>query len=102
MDVAERADENKDIVIGIVNDTEFEAWLCLWQQYISFYEADVPEHITRKTWQRFSEPEEPVFCAVARQGTRLSVSYTTSSTVPPGRKAITVTLKIFCPSGYAW
>lgn len=71
VDVAERADENKDIVIGIVNDTEFEAWLCLWQQYISFYEADVPEHITRKTWQRFSEPEEPVFCAVARQGDQI-------------------------------
>ncbi len=95
VDVAERADENKDIVIGIVNDTEFEAWLCLWQQYISFYEADVPEHITRKTWQRFSEPEEPVFCAVARQGDQIVglVHYLFHRST--GRKAITVTLKIF-------
>jgi GNAT superfamily N-acetyltransferase len=48
---------------------DFEAWLPLWQGYNAFYgrasETALPEAVTRTTWARFFDPDEPVSCLVA-------------------------------------
>lgn len=66
MNATRNAYDNNNIVVEIADTCEYEEWLPLWQQYIIFYEANIPEHITKKTWQRFSDLNEPVFCAVAK------------------------------------
>jgi GNAT superfamily N-acetyltransferase len=37
------------------------AWNPLWQGYLDFYEADISAAVTERTWQRFSDPAEPLF-----------------------------------------
>ena len=48
------------------------AWLPLWQGYNAFYGREgasaLPEQITEVTWERFFNPVEPVFAAVAERG----------------------------------
>lgn len=44
---------------------DFETWLPLWQGYQTFYKANIPEDVTLLTWQRFQDPAEPMYCAVA-------------------------------------
>lgn len=45
------------------------AWRPLWDGYNAFYgrqgETALAEHITQTTWQRFFDPDEPVFALVA-------------------------------------
>ncbi len=40
-------------------------WLPLWQGYLTFYAADVPEAVTRHTWARILDPAERVSMRVA-------------------------------------
>ncbi len=44
---------------------DFEQWLLLWRGYQAFYQVDLAADVTRLTWQRFLDPDEPVHCAVA-------------------------------------
>ena len=48
---------------------DFAAWKPLWEGYNAFYgregETALPEEITRVTWQRFLDAQEPVFALVA-------------------------------------
>ncbi len=39
---------------------EYEAWLPLWQGYLTFYEASVPDAVTAVTWARFHDVLEPM------------------------------------------
>lgn len=41
------------------------AWLPLWKAYIAFYESELPEEVTEKTWQRFHDDNEPLYAAGA-------------------------------------
>jgi GNAT superfamily N-acetyltransferase len=47
-------------------------WRGLWDAYNRFYErvgeAAIPEDVTVLTWERFFEPEEPLFAIVAEAG----------------------------------
>lgn len=43
-------------------------WLPLWQGYLIFYEASLPEEVTRTTWARLLDPTEPVHGALAFDG----------------------------------
>jgi GNAT superfamily N-acetyltransferase len=47
------------------------AWRPLWDGYNAFYgrvgDTALPEPITQTTWQRFFDPDEPVFALVAEQ-----------------------------------
>lgn len=47
-----------------------EAWLPLWQGYLTFYEASVPDAVTAETWRRLIDPEGPIhgFAAVDGDG----------------------------------
>jgi GNAT superfamily N-acetyltransferase len=37
-----------------------EAWLPLWQSYLDFYEASVPDDVTGETWRRIADPAGPI------------------------------------------
>ena len=59
---------------------DYAAWRPLWDGYNAFYgrhgETALAEHITQTTWQRFFDPNEPVFALVAEdQGQVLGLAH---------------------------
>ena len=50
-------------------ETDFEAWLPLWNGYNAFYGREgstaLDPEVTKTTWRRFFDPNEPVFALVA-------------------------------------
>jgi len=40
---------------------QYEQWLPLWQGYLTFYESSVPDEVTKDTWARFHNEEEPMW-----------------------------------------
>jgi GNAT superfamily N-acetyltransferase len=61
------------ILVRPVRPADYSGWEPLWDGYNAFYgregETKLPNEITQTTWQRFLDPEEPVFALVAeRQG----------------------------------
>lgn len=40
---------------------DYTAWLPLWVGYNTFYQENVPEHITVESWRRFHDPVVPMF-----------------------------------------
>jgi len=46
------------------------AWLPLWQTYLDFYNTQLPETVTRSTWERILDPGEPTHAALAWAGGR--------------------------------
>lgn len=49
--------------------SDYAAWRPLWDGYNAFYgrhgATALAEHVTQTTWQRFLDPEEPMFALVA-------------------------------------
>ena len=43
------------------------AWRRLWSGYIAFYNVDVPEDVTARTWSRLLDPCVPMFCRLAER-----------------------------------
>jgi GNAT superfamily N-acetyltransferase len=41
------------------------AWRKLWRGYCDFYEANVTEDVTNRTWKRILDPDSQVMCIVA-------------------------------------
>ena len=60
------------ILVRPIQPAEFAAWKPLWDGYNAFYgregETALPDEITQATWQRFFDPNEPVFALVAERG----------------------------------
>lgn len=58
-----------------IRRTDYEQWRPLWDGYNAFYgrsgETALPEEITRATWERFFDTEEPVHAFVAAQEGRV-------------------------------
>ena len=54
-----------------VAPTDFEQWETLWEGYNTFYRRTVPPEITRTTWARFFDGNEPVHALVAEQDGQL-------------------------------
>ncbi len=56
-------------IVRPVAQGDYAAWRPLWDGYNAFYgrhgETALAEHITQTTWQRFFDPNEPVFALVA-------------------------------------
>lgn len=50
-----------------VSAADHAAWLPLWQGYQRFYNADIAPEVSALTWQRFLDPAEPMFAALAWQ-----------------------------------
>ncbi len=53
--------------IRMSQDQDYVQWRLLWQAYQTFYKTNIPEAVTRKTWERFLDLSEPMHCAVAEQ-----------------------------------
>jgi len=58
----------KLVEIKAVDDNDFDNWLPLWEGYQRYYEVDIPETVTLKTWARFLDPAEPMHASVAVLG----------------------------------
>lgn len=50
-----------------ISASDFESWLPLWRGYQTFYKVDIPEDISKQTWQRFLDESEPMHAALAWQ-----------------------------------
>jgi len=63
------------VVIRPVIATDQPAWRNLWDGYNAFYGREgptaLPEVVTRTTWTRFLQPNEPVHALVAVRGAEL-------------------------------
>ncbi|WP_202901472.1 GNAT family N-acetyltransferase [Thalassospira australica] len=46
---------------------DFDAWLPLWRGYQTFYKVDIPDDVSKQTWQRFLDANEPMHAALAWQ-----------------------------------
>jgi GNAT superfamily N-acetyltransferase len=57
-----------NVQIRPVTAADHAAWLPLWQGYQRFYQAEIPAATSVLTWQRFLDPAEPMFAALAWQG----------------------------------
>jgi len=58
----------QSVQIKEVEDNDFDIWRPLWSGYQRFYQADIPESVTRETWRRFLDPAE--HAAIAMVGER--------------------------------
>ncbi|MGI2070770.1 GNAT family N-acetyltransferase [Shewanella baltica] len=59
------------VTIEQVKETDFSLWLAHWRDYQIFYKVALSEAITQTTWRRFFDRQEPLYCAVAREGENL-------------------------------
>ncbi|MGH8330577.1 MAG: GNAT family N-acetyltransferase [Pseudomonas sp.] len=62
----------QSVEIKAVDNKDFDIWLSLWRSYQRFYEVDIPESVTLKTWARFLDPGEPMYAALAMVGKQAS------------------------------
>ncbi|MEP7042618.1 MAG: GNAT family N-acetyltransferase [Dokdonella sp.] len=66
----------ESIVVRSLEAADFEHWKSLWDGYNAFYgrkdETALAFEITQSTWQRFLDPDEPVFALVAEDQNRLT------------------------------
>ena len=57
------------LIIRPIKESDFSSWSPLWDGYNAFYgranETALDPEITKATWQRFFDPNEPVFGLVA-------------------------------------
>lgn len=58
-------------IIRPVRDSDSAGWTPLWQGYLSFYRASLPDDVTELTWSRFFDAAEPLHALVADQEGRL-------------------------------
>ena len=56
-----------ELQIRLISAADHAAWLPLWQDYQRFYNADIAPEVSALTWQRFLDPAEPMFAALAWQ-----------------------------------
>jgi GNAT superfamily N-acetyltransferase len=59
------------LTVRPVAPTDLAQWEALWEGYNTFYERTVPPEITRMTWSRFFDADEPVHALVAEKDGRL-------------------------------
>lgn len=64
-------DENLEISVVPVQEADYSAWLPYWLSYQKFYGVELPEETTLATWGRFFDADEPMYCAVAKEGETL-------------------------------
>lgn len=50
--------------------TDFDVWLPLWKGYQAFYNVGIDDAVTRNTWARFLDPNEPMHAALAYENGR--------------------------------
>ena len=68
------------LIIRPIKESDFSSWSPLWDGYNAFYgkvnETALDPEITKATWQRFFDPNEPVFALVAEsQGKLVGITH---------------------------
>lgn len=53
------------IIVRPARADEFDTWHPLWRGYQVFYKVDIAEDVSRTTWQRFFDNNEPMHCNFA-------------------------------------
>lgn len=53
-----------EITVRAARADEYDTWYPLWRGYQAFYKVDIAESVSRLTWQRFFDDNEPMFCDV--------------------------------------
>jgi GNAT superfamily N-acetyltransferase len=61
----------KPLVVRPIAEGDFDQWLPLWTGYNTFYKRTLPDAVTRTTWARFLDPQEPMHALVAEQDGQL-------------------------------
>jgi GNAT superfamily N-acetyltransferase len=59
------------VQIRAMRPEDSAAWQPLWRGYLEFYATDLADEVTRTTWQRLLDPEEPMFGLLAERGGRI-------------------------------
>ena len=71
MPTPESMPDQSPTVIRPVREDDFAAWSPLWAGYNAFYgrlgATALPEAISRLTWQRFFQADEPLYALVAER-----------------------------------
>jgi GNAT superfamily N-acetyltransferase len=60
-----------DTTIRTAETRDEDAWRRLWQAYLRFYRASVPEETTTLTWQRILDPEDTIASLVAERDSKV-------------------------------
>lgn len=63
--------EIKSITIELAKRDDFEQWLPFWLDYQAFYKVALSAKTTEITWNRFFDHQNPVYCALAKEGDNL-------------------------------
>jgi len=61
-----------ETVIRPLVPADRRAWEPLWQGYLTFYEAKLPDTVTETTWARLNDASEPMFALGATVAGRLT------------------------------
>ena len=43
-----------------ISESEYDNWYPLWQGYLKFYKAALPEEVTKNNWRRFHDENESI------------------------------------------
>lgn len=43
-----------------ISESEYGDWYPLWQGYLKFYKADLPQEVAKNNWRRFHDDNEPI------------------------------------------
>src|ERR1700722_620541 len=81
------------VLIRPVGENEREAWNPLWEGYLAFYKSALTQDISDLAWQRFHDPDEPMF-ALGGYVDGWPEFPITCSTARPGRPSDTATWRI--------
>jgi ribosomal protein S18 acetylase RimI-like enzyme len=54
-----------DVTIRAATRADYPAWKDLWEQYLVFYETELPPEHTDRLWQKLLDESDPAECLVA-------------------------------------
>ncbi|WP_374073242.1 N-acetyltransferase family protein [Bdellovibrio bacteriovorus] len=54
-------------MIRPITPNDYAQWLPLWEGYNTFYKRTIPLDVTQTSWNRFLNPQEPMFALVAEK-----------------------------------
>lgn len=49
------------MLIRALTEPDYEQWLPLWQAYLAFYATCLSENVSRNTWAKFQDPQQPLY-----------------------------------------
>ncbi|MBF4488637.1 GNAT family N-acetyltransferase [Psychrobacter sp. N25K4-3-2] len=53
--------KNSSIKITPLSNTDYDSWLHLWQNYLTFYETSLPMSTTDTTWRNLLDSNVPIY-----------------------------------------